>query len=86
VGGAQFGNGAWIRGLPDFVILCHPLLPRRDGEVVFCLVVDGVLESRPDLLYLRLRPVYGIGGVACTLFFYRFNQEPITALSVRFRY
>ena len=55
-------------------------------EVIFCLVVDGVLESRPGLLHLPLRPVYGIGGVACTLFLHRFTQEPITALSVKFRY
>ena len=55
-------------------------------EVVFCLVVDGVLESRPGLLHLPRRPVYGIGGVACMLFLYCFTQEPITALSVKFRY
>ncbi|MFL6045734.1 MAG: putative ABC transporter permease [Propionibacteriaceae bacterium] len=55
-------------------------------EVIFCLVVDGVLESRSGLLRLPVRPVYGIGGVACTLFLHRFTQEPITALSVKFRY
>ena len=55
-------------------------------EVVFCLVVDGVLESRPGLLHLPRHPVYGIGGVACTLPVYRFTQKPITALSVKFRY
>jgi uncharacterized membrane protein len=40
--------------------------------------VDGVLESRPGLLHIPLCPVYGIGGVACTLFLHRFTQEPIT--------
>ena len=40
-------------------------------EVIFCLVVDGVLDSRSGLLRLPLRPVYGIGGVACTLFLHR---------------
>ena len=34
-------------------------------EVVFYLVVEGVLESRLGLLYLPLRPIYGVGGVAC---------------------
>ena len=42
-------------------------------EVIFCRVVDGVLESRPGLLRLPLCPVYGIGGVACTLFLHRVN-------------
>jgi len=46
-------------------------------EVVFCLVVEGVLESRLGLLYLPLRPIYGVGGVACTLYLHRFIQEPI---------
>ena len=55
-------------------------------EVIFCRVVDGVLESRSGLLRLPLRPVYGIGGVAWTLFVYCFTQEPTTALSVKFRY
>ena len=55
-------------------------------EVIFYLVVDGVLESRPGLLHLLLRPVYGIDGVACTLFLHRFTQEPTTALGVKFRY
>jgi uncharacterized membrane protein len=55
-------------------------------EVIFCLVVDGVLESRRRLLRPQLCPVYGIGGVECTLFLHRFTQGPITALSVKFRY
>jgi hypothetical protein len=41
-------------------------------EVIFYLVVDGVLESRPGMLHLPLRRVYGIGDAACTLFLYRF--------------
>ena len=55
-------------------------------EVIFCLVMDGVPESRSGLLHLPLRPVYGIGGVACTLFSTASTPEPITALSVKFRY
>src|SRR5829696_5031936 len=36
-------------------------------EMIFCLVQEGVLESRVGLLYLPLRPIYGVGGVACTV-------------------
>ena len=45
-------------------------------EVIFCRVVDGVLESRPGLLHLPLRPVYGIGDVECTLFLHRGEVSP----------
>jgi hypothetical protein len=46
-------------------------------EMIFCLVQEGVLESRVGLLYLPLRPMYGVGGVACTVLLHRFIQEPI---------
>ena len=46
-------------------------------EMVFCLVMEGVVESRSGLLYLPLRPMYGVGGVACMLFLHRFVQHPI---------
>src|SRR5215218_8117880 len=46
-------------------------------EMIFCLVREGVLESRLGLLYLPLRPIYGVGGVACTLLLHRFMQKPI---------
>jgi uncharacterized membrane protein len=46
-------------------------------EMIFCLVQEGVLESRLGLLYLPLRPIYGIGGVACTLLLHRFIKDPI---------
>jgi len=46
-------------------------------EMIFCLVQEGVLESRVGLLYLPLRPIYGVGGVACTVLLHRFIQEPI---------
>jgi uncharacterized membrane protein len=46
-------------------------------EMIFCLVREGVLESRLGLLYLPLRPIYGVGGVACTVLLHRFMQEPI---------
>jgi uncharacterized membrane protein len=47
------------------------------AEMVFCLATKGVLESRSGLLYLPLRPMYGIGGVACMLFLHPFLQHPI---------
>ena len=46
-------------------------------EMLFCLVMKGVLESRSGLLYLPLRPLYGIGGVACMVFLHHFLQQPI---------
>jgi uncharacterized membrane protein len=46
-------------------------------EMVFCVVVEGVLESRSGLLYLPLRPIYGIGGVANTLLLHRYLEQPI---------
>jgi uncharacterized membrane protein len=46
-------------------------------EMIFCLVQEGVLESRLGVLYLPLRPIYGVGGAACTLLLHRFIQEPI---------
>ena len=46
-------------------------------ETVFCLVREGVLESRLGLLYVPLRPMYSIGGVACTLLLDRYQHQPI---------
>jgi len=46
-------------------------------EMIFFLFQERVLESRLGLLYLPLRPIYGVGGVACTLLLHRFIQEPI---------
>jgi uncharacterized membrane protein len=46
-------------------------------EMIFCLVQEGMLESRLGVLYLPLRPIYGVGGAACTLLLHRFIQEPI---------
>jgi uncharacterized membrane protein len=46
-------------------------------EMIFCLFQESVLESRLGLLYLPLRPIYGVGGVACTVLLHRFIQEPI---------
>jgi uncharacterized membrane protein len=46
-------------------------------EMAFCLLMEGVLESRLGLLYLPLRPMYGVGGVACMVLLHRFLQRPI---------
>jgi hypothetical protein len=48
--------------------------------VVFCLLVDVVLELRLSLLYVPLRLICGIGGMAGTLFLHRLTQEPILIL------
>lgn len=45
-------------------------------ETIFCLVRERILESRVGLLYLPLRPMYGVGGVACTLLLHRFQEWP----------
>lgn len=47
-------------------------------ETVYCLVREGVVESRFGLLYVPLRPMYGIGGVACTVLLDRFQPQPVT--------
>jgi uncharacterized membrane protein len=46
-------------------------------EGIFCLAVEGVLEARVGLLYLPLRPMYGVGGVACSLVLERLLDQPI---------
>jgi len=46
-------------------------------EGIFCLAVEGVLEARLGLLYLPLRPMYGVGGVTCALLLDRFLTQPI---------
>jgi uncharacterized membrane protein len=46
------------------------------AEMLFFLVVEGVLESRSGLLYVPLRPIYGVGGVAFTLFVH-VSREPV---------
>ena len=46
-------------------------------EWIFCLAVEGVLEARVGLLYVPLRPMYGVGGVACSLVLERFLDQPI---------
>lgn len=49
-------------------------------ETVYCLVREGVLESRLGLLYVPLRPMYGIGAVASTVVLEPYLQRPIVVL------
>lgn len=46
-------------------------------EGVFCLALDGVPELRLGLLYLPFRPLYGVGGLACTVLLVRWLQRPV---------
>jgi uncharacterized membrane protein len=46
-------------------------------EGLFCLAVEGYLELRLGLLYLPLRPIYGIGGAACALLLSQYLHEPV---------
>lgn len=36
-----------------------------------------MVESRLGLLYLPLRPMYGVGGVACMVLLHRFLPQPL---------
>jgi uncharacterized membrane protein len=68
-----------VLGFSTYLILWSFVLYSFLGvvvEMVFCLVMKGVLESRSGLLYLPLRPMYGIGGVACMVFLHHFVQQP----------
>jgi uncharacterized membrane protein len=45
--------------------------------MAFCLLTKGVLESRLGLLYVPLRPMYGVGGVVCMLLLQYFLDQPL---------
>jgi uncharacterized membrane protein len=71
---------ATVLGLSVYLMLWLFLVYSFAGVLIegfFCLLVNGVLELRLGLLYLPLRPLYGFGGVACTLFLHRLLHEPI---------
>ncbi len=71
---------ATILGAPIYLILWFFLVYAFLGvlvEMIFCLSKEGVLESRLGLLYIPLSPIYGIGGVALTLFLYPYFQQPV---------
>jgi uncharacterized membrane protein len=46
-------------------------------EGVFCLVLTRRLELRLGLLYLPLRPTYGVGGLACSLLLAQYTSAPV---------
>jgi uncharacterized membrane protein len=46
-------------------------------EGVFCLALDRVLQLRLGLVYLPLRPLYGVGGLACTVLLYGLLDHPV---------
>ena len=76
-----------VLGLPVYVILWLFFLYSMAGvliEGVFCLALTGRLELRLGLLYLPLRPIYGLGGLGCTLFLTPLLHHPVVvfALSV----
>jgi uncharacterized membrane protein len=49
-------------------------------ETVYCFARERVLECRFGLVYLPIRPMYGIGGVACTVLLDRFQPQPVVVL------
>ncbi len=71
----------WIRigavGLVVFTILLF--LPVQQfsqlGKVIWCLVIQGYIESRTALVYGPFNPLYGVGAVALTLALYRYRNR-----------
>ncbi|HEX8508352.1 MAG TPA: putative ABC transporter permease [Propionibacteriaceae bacterium] len=51
-------------------------------EGVFGLVTDRTVELRLGLLYLPLRPIYGLGGVVSTLLAQPFLQQPVVVFVI----
>ena len=77
--------GSSVLGLPVDVILWLFLLYSCAGvlvEGVFCLVLTGRLELRLGLLYLPLRPIYGLGGVGCTLLLTPLLDHPVVVFAL----
>jgi len=71
---------ATVLGPPLYLILWVFIIYSVLGvvvELVFCLVVEGVVESRQGLLYLPLRPIYGLGGASCTVLLHHLITEPV---------
>ena len=44
-------------------------------EVIWCLVIQGYIESRTALVYGPFNPLYGVGAVALTLALYRYRNR-----------
>src|SRR3954452_25361805 len=71
---------ATVLGSPLYLILWVFIIYSVLGvvvEVVFCLVVEGVVESRQGLLYIPLRPIYDLGGDARALLLHHLTPEPV---------
>lgn len=78
-------SSATVLGFSAYLLLWLFLVYSFFGVLIegfFCLVTDGVLQLRLGLLYLPLRPLYGIGGVASTVLCYRFMPEPIVVFGL----
>ena len=71
---------ATVLGFPVDVVLWLFFLHSCAGVVVegvFCLVTTRRLELRLGLLYLPLRPLYGVGGAACTVLLTPLLDHPV---------
>jgi uncharacterized membrane protein len=69
-----------VLGLQVYVLLWLFFVYSCAGVViegVFALVTTRRLELRLGLLYLPLRPLYGVGGTACTLFLSPLLRHPV---------
>jgi len=51
-------------------------------ETLFCLVLNGYIESRQGLVYGPFNPVYGFGAVLMTLVVFMILNMTISALAV----
>ena len=74
-----------VLGLPVSVLLWLFFLYSCAGVVVegvFCLLLRRRLEVRLGLLYLPLRPVYGLGGTACTLVLTPLLDHPVVVFAL----
>ena len=73
-------SAAGVLGVPLDVVLWLFLVCSCAGVLVegfFCLVVTGRLELRLGLLYLPLRPLYGVGGTACAVLLTPLLDHPV---------
>lgn len=69
-----------VLGLPVYVLAWLFLVYSAAGvltEGVFSFVRNRRLELRLGLLYLPLRPIYGLGGVGCTLLLTPLLDRPV---------
>jgi uncharacterized membrane protein len=70
---------ATVLGTPVYLVAWFFLVCSFVGVVVECLfflACEGVLESTTGLLYLPLRPLYGVGGCAFALLLHPVVAQP----------